>query len=84
MSKPVLVTGGAGYIGSHTIVEMLSEGMTAVVLDNLWVTFPLSAVRCPLPPTLRVIDSFNVLFVTVMMADPPPGRVPLQTLETRI
>jgi UDP-glucose 4-epimerase len=31
----VLVTGGAGYIGSHTCVEMLAAGMEVVVLDNL-------------------------------------------------
>jgi len=31
----VLVTGGAGYIGSHTIVELLSRGDTVVVVDNL-------------------------------------------------
>ena len=30
----VLVTGGAGYIGSHTVVEMLGEGMDVVILDN--------------------------------------------------
>ena len=31
----VLVTGGAGYIGSHTCVEMLDAGMDVVVVDNL-------------------------------------------------
>ena len=31
----VLVTGGAGYIGSHTIVELLDCGYDVVVLDNL-------------------------------------------------
>ena len=31
----VLVTGGAGYIGSHTCVELLSRGMGVVVIDNL-------------------------------------------------
>ncbi|WP_119968782.1 UDP-glucose 4-epimerase GalE [Shewanella japonica] len=31
----VLVTGGAGYIGSHTIVELLSIGVDVVVIDNL-------------------------------------------------
>ncbi|MGI6087702.1 MAG: UDP-glucose 4-epimerase GalE [Kiritimatiellia bacterium] len=31
----ILTTGGAGYIGSHTCVELLQAGMDVVVLDNL-------------------------------------------------
>lgn len=31
----ILVTGGAGYIGSHTCVELLAAGFDLVVLDNL-------------------------------------------------
>ncbi|MGN1314373.1 MAG: SDR family NAD(P)-dependent oxidoreductase, partial [Lachnospiraceae bacterium] len=31
----VLVTGGAGYIGSHTVVELQQAGYDVVVLDNL-------------------------------------------------
>ncbi|KAI8338384.1 hypothetical protein BC941DRAFT_422728 [Chlamydoabsidia padenii] len=31
----VLVTGGAGYIGSHTVLELLNAGYSIVVMDNL-------------------------------------------------
>ena len=31
----VLVTGGAGYIGSHTVVELQNAGYDVVVLNNL-------------------------------------------------
>lgn len=32
--KKILVTGGAGYIGTHTLVELLNAGFEVVVLDN--------------------------------------------------
>jgi UDP-glucose 4-epimerase len=35
MASKILVTGGAGYIGSHTVVELLEAGYEVVVLDNL-------------------------------------------------
>ena len=35
MSKQVLVTGGSGYIGSHTCVELIQAGYEPVVVDNL-------------------------------------------------
>lgn len=33
--RTVLVTGGAGYIGSHTVLELVSRGYRVVVVDNL-------------------------------------------------
>ena len=34
-STTILVTGGAGYIGSHTCLELLNAGNTVVIVDNL-------------------------------------------------
>ena len=31
----ILVTGGAGYIGSHTCLELLQNGYDVIVVDNL-------------------------------------------------
>lgn len=35
MAKAILVTGGAGYIGSHTVLQLLLGGYRTVVVDNL-------------------------------------------------
>lgn len=36
MKKKILVTGGTGYIGSHTSVELIEEGFDVVIIDNLY------------------------------------------------
>jgi len=33
--KKILVTGGAGYIGSHTVVQLHKHGYTPIIIDNL-------------------------------------------------
>lgn len=34
MSKNIIVTGGAGYIGSHTVVELVKQGYNPIIVDN--------------------------------------------------
>jgi UDP-glucose 4-epimerase len=36
MQKRILVTGGTGYIGSHTVVELMNSGYEAIIIDNLY------------------------------------------------
>lgn len=35
MKNQILVTGGTGYIGSHTVVELMNAGFDVVIIDNL-------------------------------------------------
>lgn len=35
MNPMILVTGGTGYIGSHTVVELMESGFNVVIIDNL-------------------------------------------------
>ena len=35
MTKTILVAGGAGYIGSHTVKYLMNNGYKVVILDNL-------------------------------------------------
>jgi UDP-glucose 4-epimerase len=36
MKEKILVTGGTGYIGSHTVVELINEGFEVIIIDNLY------------------------------------------------
>jgi len=44
----ILVTGGAGYIGSHVVLQLRSRGERVVVLDNLSTGFRQAVLDCPL------------------------------------
>jgi UDP-glucose 4-epimerase len=36
MKQKILVTGGTGYIGSHTTVELIEQGFDVIIIDNLY------------------------------------------------
>ena len=70
-SRLILVTGGAGYVGSHTTLELLSAGYDVVVVD--------SCVNCveggegKLPPSLTRVQELTkksfVAFYRVSLND---------------
>ena len=35
MKRNILVTGGLGYIGSHTVVKLIENGYNPIIIDNL-------------------------------------------------
>ena len=43
--KTILLAGGAGYIGSHTAVELLNSGYNGGVCDNYYTSCPESIKR---------------------------------------
>ena len=48
MAKAILVTGGAGYIGSHALLQLQSRGERVVVIDNLYTGFRQAVRAVPL------------------------------------
>lgn len=59
----ILVTGGAGYIGSHTCVELLNAGYDVVVVDNLYNSSELSLER------VKQITGKNLTFYNADITD---------------
>ncbi len=59
----ILVTGGTGYIGSHTCVELLQKGHEVVVFDNLCNSKP------DVPDKIREITGKEVIFYRADMRD---------------
>lgn len=62
--KNILVTGGAGYIGSHTCIELLKAGYTPIVLDNLCNSSTVSLDR------VKQITGEDVAFIEGDVRDP--------------
>ena len=62
--KNILVTGGAGYIGSHTCIELLAAGYTPIVLDNLCNSSTISLDR------VKQITGKEITFIEGDVRDP--------------
>ena len=69
----VLVTGGAGYIGSHTVVELINAGHSVVIADDL------SNARHEVIDRIQAITGTRPLFYQINCAD----KRELQTVFTR-
>jgi UDP-glucose 4-epimerase len=63
---PVLVTGGAGYVGSQTVLELIDAGETVIVLDDLSTGF-----EAAVSPNARLVvgDVGNVALVATTIAE---------------
>lgn len=59
----ILVTGGAGFIGSHTCVELLEAGYDVIIMDNLYNASPKAVER------IEKITGKQVTFVNADMTD---------------
>lgn len=60
----ILVTGGAGFIGSHTLIELYAAGHTAVVVDNLSNSNPESLRR-----VAKIIGTDSIPFLELDVRD---------------
>jgi UDP-glucose 4-epimerase len=73
MTPSILVTGGAGYIGSHTCVELLQAGYRVTVLDNFSNSHPES---------LRRVERITGKTLQLVQADVRDGTALVQALRT--
>ena len=69
--KRILVTGGAGYIGSHTVLQLVDQGYDVVVVDSLIRGFR-DAVD---PKLLRVADVHDADALAAIFAERPVDAV---------
>jgi UDP-glucose 4-epimerase len=68
MSDKVLVTGGTGYIGSHTVVELQEAGYDVVVVDNL------SNSRIEVLDNIKKITGVRPFFEKIDLSEMSPTR----------
>ena len=54
----VLVTGGLGYIGSHTVVQLIESGYKVIIIDNLYNS------------TLKTFDNIKLITAATLKKKP--------------
>ena len=69
MAKTVLLAGGAGYIGSHTAVELINKDYTVVIVDNHYNSSPIVYDR------LKEITGVDIKHYNIDVADEKALRV---------
>jgi UDP-glucuronate decarboxylase len=91
----VLVTGGAGFIGSHLCDRLLSVGATVVCLDNLETGFASNLADAMLSPRFTFVEGdvrqglpcgrFDQIYNLACPASPPQHqRDPIGTMKTNV
>ena len=73
----ILVTGGAGFIGSHTLIELYKAGHTALVVDNLYNANPEALRR-----VADIIGIPKIPFVEAVYATAKHSRPCSQTITS--
>lgn len=77
LTRPVLVTGGTGYIGSHTVVELLRRGTPVVIVDDLSNSsadvLPAVTELGGATPILEIGDIRDRAFLDAVLARHQPG-----------
>lgn len=70
MVLTILATGGAGFIGSHTVLELLNAGYSVVCIDNNYNSYHDKSQ--PLPESLNRVEELTgkkVIYYTVDVCD---------------
>jgi len=75
-ARSVLVTGGAGFIGTHTALRLLERGYGVTVVDNFHNSVPeaLDRVRLIAGPALSARLDFVLVRIPTATRPPPPFR----------